>query len=816
MKGIRLIIVLLLTTISLSAGAQKKLFIKGVVIDEETSETLPIVNVAINGNAFRGAHTDPRGQFNIEIEKDDKYLVFTYVGFKTKKVEIKKSMINSKEDLEIVLSPDNLEIEEVVISAKWNPAYVIMKRVLKNSKRHNPDYIGKYKTKLYNKIKIKLDTDSSTVDESFFSGFYKAFDDYYMYVSETVSDRYYQPLKDVKNIIYANKVAGYELPQFNFNFDALQPFHFYDDFIQLYNKKYLNPASEGAEDGYYFSIKDTVNMPDGRASYKISFFPEKFVNFNALEGTLYIDTLDYAITKVYAEPKIKEIIDVKIEQEYQKVEDSTWFPSLLKFQLYWPKFPTEEANVLVYGETYPSELELNPSMDSVKFDEYIMEYQTDKVVADSNFWVASRIQQLNAEELRSYKHIDSLSKEYHVEEITNAVGKMLTEYYLPMGYLNIDVSKLYYFDNYQRHRFGFGLMTSDLLFKNFQIGGYATYGRGDNRWKHGVDISLLFDEISEYNFNFSYKNDMEEPTRDYLEFDRRFDVIRDLIVDRYNNIEEYNLSFGQRIKYFKYKVGLKRQVVTPHYRIEKNLGQVSQKFTEIELNFKYANKEKVLPLFGEEMVLPTDEPTFYFKYQQGIHGIFDSEYEYFRFSASLRKNFNLFRLGNLDTQIEAGYMDGNNITYHKLFSGRGSNHKNFTFFLSNYFLTMYQYEFTNNSYVNLFLRHRFEPLTFGSEYFKPTISISQNIGFGWMNDEIKSQNLYNKNNNPYIDKEESLKDMHKGYFETGISVSNIARLRIWNLGYAGLGIHAYYRWGPYAFDSFNDNVSVVFGFAYTL
>lgn len=806
-----LLITILFPVLSFS---QETYTINGVVIDGDNKEELPIVNISINGNAFRGAHTDPRGKFSIKLEKGkDKFLLFKYIGFKPKKVFVNPSM--SGKFIEVEIEPEKLEIEEVVVSAKWNPAFYIMKKAAQFAEKHNPDNLQFYKSRIYNKFKIKLDADSSIYDESIFGGFYEVFGDYYMYVSESVTDRYYQNPNDLKNIIYINKAAGYELPQFNFNFENIRPFHFYDDFIQLYNKRYLNPLSEGSANGYYFSLQDTVDIK-GRASYKIKFFPEKLTNFNALEGNIYIDSSSFAITKVQAEPKIKEIIDVKIEQEYKLFNDSIWFPSLLKSQLYWPEFPTPDANIIVYSETYPANLILNPVEDSVEFDEFAFELQLDKYKKDTNFLLNSRVQKLSLQEEQSYKHIDSISKEYHVEEITNAVGSIITEFTLPLGYADIDVSKLYYYDNYQSHRFGFGLKTSDILFKNFQIGGYATWGTKDEKWKRGVDLTLKFDEIIDYDISFSFKDDIEQPTTNYLIFDRRFDIIRDIIVDRYNNLEEYKLSFGQRLKYFKYKFSFKNQIVEPHYFLENNYSEVFQKFTEFEINMKYANKEKVMPLFGEEMILNTDEPKYYFKYQQGLKDFWDGEYEYYRFAASVNQNFSLFRYGILKTHIEAGHIEGDGVPYHKLFSGNGSNHEYFTFFLMNTFPTMYQYEFTNSSYVNIFLRNTFEPFTFGNEYFKPTISISQNIGFGWAKDNILAQKIVDDHNNPKAKEYEVMKDMHKGYFETGISISNIARMRLLSFGYFGLGVHAFYRWGPYSFDDNWDNVSIRFGFAYSL
>lgn len=810
---------LLLTIFALlfAVSSRADVVVTGTVVDDDTDEPLPIVNISVNGNAFRGVYADPRGFFSIDVEHEDKFLVFTYVGYKTLQLPITPAMLEDTEPIEVRLEEQRLEVEEVVVSAKWNPAYVIMKRAVERAAKYNPDRLESYKTSIYSKMKIKLDIDTTQEGSSWFNGFYEAFDGYYLYVTEKYADRYYQAPNDIKNIIYANNVAGYELPEFSLNFDNIAPFHFYDDFIRLYSKRYLNPLSKGAEKGYFFSLKDTVTMADGRAAYHIHFFPEKLVNFNPLEGDLFIDTADYAVAKVYAAPKVKEIVDVKLEQEYRKVNDSIWFPSLIKTKVFWPKFPDEHANVLIYSDTYPRDLVLDPDLakDSVVMDEFLDEYRTQATRSDTNYWDSIRVQNLSESELRSYEHIDSLSQEYHVEAITKAIGKTVREFSLPLGYVDVDVSKLYYFDNYQKHRLGYGFSTSPLLFKNFQLGWYQVYGTGDKRWKSGFRFRLLTENWADLNLTYSFLDDVEEPTRLFPEFDRRFHIIRDIIIDKYNYNTQHILSFGQRIKYFKYRLQFKSQAVESQYRLGRNQTRSEHEYSEFELDLKYAPHEKVTPIFGSEMILPSLEPVFYFKLQQGVDNLLEGDNEYLRLSALYMQNFSLFRYGNLSLALEGGYSTMSDYTYHKMFSGRGANTKGVRFYIPRTFTTMYQYEFTNSSYVNLFLRHSLEPFTFGNQYFKPTLSFFQSIGFGWLDDGLEGESIYEMVNGQEPLSPENLQDMSKGYFETGFSLLNIARLRLGSFGYMGLGIHMGYRWGAYHLDNEFDNYRLSLGMRYS-
>ncbi|TCK68546.1 alpha-2-macroglobulin family protein [Winogradskyella wandonensis] len=82
--------------------------IKGIVTDF-TGATLPGVNVIVKGTAT-GTQTDFDGKFEIEA-KNDKVLVFSYVGMKT--IEHKVDKYNK---LQIILTDDYASLDEVVIT----------------------------------------------------------------------------------------------------------------------------------------------------------------------------------------------------------------------------------------------------------------------------------------------------------------------------------------------------------------------------------------------------------------------------------------------------------------------------------------------------------------------------------------------------------------------------------------------------------------------------------------------------------------------------------------------------------------------------
>lgn len=82
--------------------------ITGTVTDK-TGEGLPGVTVAIKGTT-RGAITDMKGSYQLGIQKDNKILVFSFIGFMTQEIEI-----GSQTKIDVVLEEDIQSLDEVVV-----------------------------------------------------------------------------------------------------------------------------------------------------------------------------------------------------------------------------------------------------------------------------------------------------------------------------------------------------------------------------------------------------------------------------------------------------------------------------------------------------------------------------------------------------------------------------------------------------------------------------------------------------------------------------------------------------------------------------
>jgi len=107
MKSLLISILLLLTTV---AFAQKT--ITGIVTDAQTKEGMPQVSVKVKGTTI-AAITDLEGKFSIVVPQDSTILVFSYVGYSEKEVNI--SAVTG--ELNIVLESTDVGLNVIVVSA---------------------------------------------------------------------------------------------------------------------------------------------------------------------------------------------------------------------------------------------------------------------------------------------------------------------------------------------------------------------------------------------------------------------------------------------------------------------------------------------------------------------------------------------------------------------------------------------------------------------------------------------------------------------------------------------------------------------------
>ena len=125
------VIILLFAAFTMSAQ------IKGNVTDKEGA---PLSSVSVYlDNTFTGTTTNNNGDYNLTLKKSGKYaVIFQIIGFTTLKKEV--NITSFPFELDVVLEEENVQLKEIVISTKDNPANRIIRNVIANKDKNTDKY----------------------------------------------------------------------------------------------------------------------------------------------------------------------------------------------------------------------------------------------------------------------------------------------------------------------------------------------------------------------------------------------------------------------------------------------------------------------------------------------------------------------------------------------------------------------------------------------------------------------------------------------------------------------------------------------------
>lgn len=782
--------------------------IRGQIFSLEDEETLAFVTVAITGTST-GTISDIDGRFTLHVPAGFQgNITFQHVGFIRKEI----SVADIRNSPTIYLEKEVTELEELVFEAGENPANILMRKVIDNKKKHDPSRFSQYSYKSYTKDVYHLDAESKISDslariikeerllnnkDSSSLKFIKidsSFDTRHLYVSESVSEtKFIEP--GLKNeTIIATQISGLRGGLFAAFSGLYQPFGFYNDVLDIFDKDYINPINVAGLTQYDFYIEDTTFF-EMDTVFVVSYSPKKNKRFDALEGLLWVHAKDYALTNVTAKSHVKNSkIDVSIQQRYDKVLGQ-WFPVQLNTDIIFKELKFYGRNLMLENRRYLSDINLETDFTQKDFSDIgitlnRIDNKQQKEILDAN-----RAVPLDSLELNTFVAGDSLYKNLRVVE---GVAESVITMRLNLGKIDLRIDDLFGINSYEKFRLGAGLETNNNFSKKLKVGGYAGYGFGDERWKYGANLKYEFERRTDTYILFTYQNDLREVGSQKF-FEGKISSIDDLIRSFQGNLfdihETYKLSLNRRIAPFLYaqtSISTSQQQSTYDYRYN-NLDYSNSFFeiNEVSLSFRYVRNEQYLDLYGKKVLFDYDFPVFNFKYSHANSGWLGSDFDYDRLDASLeyRKKY---VLGKSNILIRAAFVTGD-VPYGHMITGLGNSTSKLS--VPEFFQTMQIYEFLSDRQIGLFFNHNFGNFLITNRVMKPEFVLYHNAGVGTLAHPERHQG-----------DDVNFLTMEDGYFESGIGLKKLLRLNFANVGYIGLGFDAVMRHGAYAHPSTSDNL----------
>lgn len=823
-------IILLVFIIPILAISQNK--IQGVVIDSKTKQPLPFASIVTNTN-FRTL-TNLDGEFYIKAKNPFHQITISYVGYKpiTVPVAINDKFISIK----LIASVENLD--EILITAKENPALQIIRNTIKNKSKNNIEKsLNSFKFNTYNKILVTANPDSIngkvdsvfvikkgerkfiTLDSSNFK-FKKEINKQHLFISEKISEFQFQKGRKKKEVILASRMAGLKQPIYELLAITFQDFSFYNEVYTIAGTKYTNPIAKNALKQYNYKILDTVSTKNGN-SILIYFKPKEKKEFLGIEGVLYIDTQSFAITKAIAE--LKGIVNIKAIQNYLFIKDyNTWVPKDMNVVL---KKGDNKENISLFGgavkfsksqkkdsitntrknnfgdvtyfisKSVNSNIQINTPL-IVKRSASTMQFNDDAHKQNEEFWNKYRTDSLTERGKKTYSVLDSLAKEEGVEKKINLARNILKGYY-PTKYIHLNLGKIINLNNYEGLRIGFGGETNSNFSPKYKIESYAAYGTKDKDFKYSFGSSFRLNKETNTWFGANFTNDIKEAASlDFIVENTSFSPInpRNLNISKFFNYKTVSAYLKHDIQP---NLETKLQLSSGDYKplfyyqfISATKNLYEYKLTTATLGLQYNPKNEYMNSPVGKLKIKNRFPQFTFQFSKSVENLLESDFNFTQINFRVLHKIKRLRKATTHILAEGGIVFGDAPISHLYNSTPNYTYKNpwrkrVTLAGKNSFETMGYNEFISDRFAAIHLKHEIKSFKI-THKFKPQLTLVTRAAIGNIDNETYQNGL-------------NFKSLKKGYIESGLEFNSL---------FKGFGLSAFYRYGPYKNPEWSDNLAL--------
>ncbi len=772
--------------------------ISGTVRNAATNELMAFVNIRVNDGRF-GTTTDIDGHFKLPNHEPIHRLSFTHVGFEPLTLDIG----HETAELHIALIPKQIELTEVVIFPGENPAHRIILQAFANRDKNNHEKLPSFSYLAYDKMVFTIDSsravqkppayvktpvDTLAQKENFI-------DKRDFFLMETVTERIFMAPGRSREKILATRISGLRDPIFIFLLSQFQSTGFYDDFIRIGERSFVNPISRGSTGKYLFVLEETTPDSKNDTIFTISFRPRINTNFEGLKGVMMIHSDGWAVQNVVAEPASKnEGFDIRIQQLYERIDGKQWFPVQLNTDLVMPGLAADDGlyqyPVVGSGRSYIRDIVIEPELLRRQFGNIAIEVDENAPNQNEDFWNQYRIRALSDRDWETYRYLDSLNRVYRFDRLASGLETLLSGR-IPVWLVEFELDKTFRFNSHERFYLGLGARTNQRFSSRLVLNAFGGYGFGDKTPKYNLGGKLKIDPYGSTNISLNYYQKAIEsggivfPGRDIPIWNP--EGYRDYFVNRMDLAKGFDVwlengSFSHFKLFFGFENQSKKAYYPYHFGPEPReniLARNSFTFTKARLAARFAYGEKFMQTSRSLVSLGTDFPVLLFQYTRGLDGVLGGGFAFNKYDLQLDWTLRTKYYGNTGIRITAGLAEGA-IPYMELFISPAS-WRSFSLYAPASFATMRMNEFLSDRYLGLFLTHDFGKLLYKSGKFQPEFQLATHIGFGSLE-------------NPGMHHGIAFKTMEKGFFESGLLIGNLLKLP----PFTTIGAAAFYRYGPYS------------------
>ncbi len=716
--------------------------IQGVIEDKQSDEPLPYASIVFKLSG-RGALTDSVGKFFFpagEWSLNDT-LEINNVGYKKLDIPISYFKDSTFATIKIEVQASKTE---VFVKSKYNRALWFWHQIMKKKPLHDKTRWNNFSYEIYNKLELDIENiNQKKLSNNFIT---KPFDFAFNYIdstseqkpflpvflTETLSDFYQQ--KDpyrTREVIKGTITNGIDNESIMKQLGGTyQNVNIYDNFIPVFDKNFVGPFNENADNYYNFKLLDTQYLNKRRLVH-FSFTPKR-KGENTFDGDCWVNDTTFAIQKITLRPdgdaNLNFITGLTIIQEFRLVRDSIWFLYKDKFvadisPIGKNKLAFKARKTATYKNVMLNDSSIVDELDKSKKPQDIVLLPNVDNLPDS-FWQKNRHEPLNKDEQTVYTLLDTLEKNktyIHYRSAITLLGTGMRD----IG--NFTIGPYYYWlsgDTLEGTRFRFDLSTNTDFSKHWHFHGYAAYGTRDERLKGETEFRYQFSHTLWSYVQLSYKNDIDFGQQYYgvISGDNAFATLfrKPNIPYKYQNLEEKKFDFYQETNNgFGFHFTASSKQYTPLLNLpgvqyfKAETGEPLNSF-ETNLGIRFAYNERTIEQNFTRSSLGSDDPIVEVNFTKGWSGVLKSAYNYSKVDLSVSDDRNISPYGSIYYNFYGGKIFGT-LPYPFLELHPGSE----VYYYNPYaFDLMNKYEYISDKYAGFNIEHhigsglfRLTPLT---------------------------------------------------------------------------------------------------------
>ncbi|PKQ70785.1 DUF5686 and carboxypeptidase-like regulatory domain-containing protein [Raineya orbicola] len=766
---------LLLTFILLSLSSfllAQKITITGKLADAKTQEPLIGAIVRLSQNKQIGTVTDENGNFKLVFNYLKDSLVFEYTGYKTKKVPF---TAQAQQVFSLLLEEDTQAIEEITVVPGENPAYAILRKVVKNKSKNDKRRAKFYECDIYNRIEGYVNDNEKGIsnlrvmkDMSRAAATIPNLRDSKgkvlipILASESFSRYYYmgKPEKEREDVKVTN-LSGIGLESAEgigqiFTGGKLNDYNFYRNQMNILDKYFTSPIADGWRLKYDYDLLDSV-LVDKDTCYVLNIVPRNRQDL-VFEGKMWISKNDYALKKIDVqmtkEANINFIKGLKIRQNSFRSSEGYWLPEKVDFEVEVSEFSEIIPNIYVRTHTQYHNYLLNEARDKSFYDELPLPPNNEN--KDTSYWnIYRKNDSTLVSKVNVYQIIDSLKTIPSVQRYTTILTILTTGYYEMKGIDLGHYARYYAWNDIEGHRFNIGFRTNRFLSKNFTFKTRVGYGLRDQKGKYFVELSQILSRKLFTKATFSRTEDIEP-----LIFLNQFDNLPDIFIasNRFFTLSGRKPFFKKENLFsiessiqpsFTEKLTFRTRQLSPlhgfAYKIPENTGLRTEiNTTEVILQTTFRKGGNRIRLLdnSEITIGGGTSPKFTLTTALGLKGFAGGDFNYQQIQLDISKyNARIFGIGHANYFISAGYYFGQ-VPFPLLRAHLGNNTP---FLIEKAFNQMSGFEFVSDHYIALNYAHYFENLIFSrlplfkkaNKFLDWRLVVSLNAVYGGLRQENK-------------------------------------------------------------------------------